>query len=73
MLMIAPEGQEIGSAGARNRIKENTTKPATSFSFHDPKNIYGSELVLIQTRTTAHLKVVKYIKNAGWTNGHDEL
>ena len=40
MLMIEPQGQEIGPAeiGVKATVKnENATKPATSLSFNDPK------------------------------------
>ena len=38
MLMISPGPAGLGNK-PRREIKENTTKPATSFLFHDPNYV----------------------------------
>ena len=45
MLIIALQGSKIGPAGLEKgeKLNENTTKPTTSFSFHD---LFFSELHL---------------------------
>ena len=55
MLMIARRVRP--SAGARNRRKATvnyTTKPATSFSFYDPK-VFNQFLTLLLTNTTTKI------------------
>ena len=58
--MIATQGKEHGLVLARNRKKnysKNTTKPATSFSFHNPKRAMDGDNVHKNDNYINHLLI----------------
>ena len=67
-----PAGLGNRPTGARNRRKEteNTTKPNSSFSIHDPKNVMllpGFEAV---GAVVAGPGLLHWVPGTGWASGH---